>query len=827
MKAKTVVLPDGVPTPRIRHAPRVRANAWEDVVALASAYGLHLLPWQENVLVAAMGERADGLWAAKHIGLSVPRQNGKGSLLEARALAGLLLFDERMIIHCLATDTPVLTRDAGWKPISDLTDQDLVFHPSGRPIRVTGKSPVWLNQNCFRVTTTDGRQIVTDADHLWTVTDRRRSRSIGPRSNRRCFFETLTLTTKEMYESGVTRYLRDIAPGCRYALPRQDAIDLPHRNDLPVDPYVLGAWLGDGSSHVATLISHVSDIDHWRQEFARRGIATTQHAHVNHIGILSGFWRAINDMGLVGNKHIPTAYLLSSAEQREALLQGLMDTDGTSHGGRASFTNTNKDLADGVLFLARSLGWRAGVDVCDPEKRSPGGYHSVKKQYRVKWMPKIGDRYVPFRMSRKVVNLLPAGRMDGNIDGRFTVSISSIEPVESVPVSCITVDSDDGLFLAGNDLVATHNSAHEVRTAQIGFQRLKAYFENYDDLRRKVASIGNAVAREYIRLRNGQEVKFVTRSKSAIRGFSADCLLLDEGQILQDFQWEAILYTVSARPKHQIWLVGTPPLSIDEGVVFNRFRQRGLEAKDHAMAYLEWSAEDSADLDDPAMWAQANPALGSLITHDTVLTERAAASDEGFARERLGMWTGSVSRQAFNMQDWIVLRDPTLQAPDRAAIAVDVAPDRSWSCIGLAGDDGSGNTLVLVHSRPNVDWVVGKVAQLIDEHDIEEVALITHGQAALLQADFTTAGIEYSKLGAQEVSNSCGHFQAAVVNKTVRHLGQPELDTSVAHAKTRAVGEHVLWDRSSEPTIDISPLVAAAAAVWRWSLSDAPLPAIW
>src|SRR5512139_2364134 len=99
MKSRSVVLPAGVAVPRIRHAPKVRASAWEDVVELSAAYGLRLLSWQENVLEAAMGERSDGLWAARHIGLSCPRQNGKGSVLEARALAGLLLFDERMIIH--------------------------------------------------------------------------------------------------------------------------------------------------------------------------------------------------------------------------------------------------------------------------------------------------------------------------------------------------------------------------------------------------------------------------------------------------------------------------------------------------------------------------------------------------------------------------------------------------------------------------------------------------------------------------------------------------------------------------------------------------------
>src|SRR3954470_5539568 len=92
------VVPRGVQVPRVRHAPRVRDSAWEDVADLAAAYGLTLDPWQENVLQAAMGERHDGQWATPRVGVSVPRQNGKGAIIEARELAGLLIFGEDTII---------------------------------------------------------------------------------------------------------------------------------------------------------------------------------------------------------------------------------------------------------------------------------------------------------------------------------------------------------------------------------------------------------------------------------------------------------------------------------------------------------------------------------------------------------------------------------------------------------------------------------------------------------------------------------------------------------------------------------------------------------
>src|SRR5690606_2898556 len=77
----------GVQVPRVRHAPKTRANAWEDVADLAAAYGLRLDPWQENVLQAAMGERADGQWATPRGGGAGPRRHGKGAVIGARVLS--------------------------------------------------------------------------------------------------------------------------------------------------------------------------------------------------------------------------------------------------------------------------------------------------------------------------------------------------------------------------------------------------------------------------------------------------------------------------------------------------------------------------------------------------------------------------------------------------------------------------------------------------------------------------------------------------------------------------------------------------------------------
>lgn len=378
-----------------------------------------------------------------------------------------------------------------------------------------------------------------------------------------------------------------------------------------------------------------------------------------------------------------------------------------------------------------------------------------------------------------------------------------------------------GLFLFGEQLIIA--SAHEVRTAQIMFQRIKAYFENYDDLRKKVANIGNAVAREYIRLRSGQEVRFVTRSKSAIRGFSADCLLLDEAQILGDLQWEAILYTVSARPAHQIWMFGTPPSSPAEGVVFGRFRDLGLAGKDHRSAWFEWSAEPDCDLDDPLAWAQANPALGRRIMHDTVVTERAVASDEGFGRERLGIWATLGVNRVIGPETWRVCADPGLiDAQGEACLAMDVAPDRGSASICAAAWTTEGLPFVDVVEtrRGEPDWGVEKIVGMCERHLVRAVVVDAAGPSASLVDPLRQRGITVTVTTARQMSAACGGFYDACMDGRLRHLDQPILNNALAVARRRAIGDTGWgWSRKDSES-DITPLTTATLALWGLTSSE-------
>src|SRR5262249_46357893 len=142
-----------------------------------------------------------------------------------------------------------------------------------------------------------------------------------------------------------------------HSIPACAPLNLPPR-DLPIDPYTLGVWLGDGETAGAPLSGHDDDveiIEHVRAagyEVDRQPCKSKSTPN----WAVRGLCRQLRQARLLGNKHIPPPYLRASAEQRLALLQGLMDTDGHAPESPTSnfceFTNTNEGLARQTIELA-------------------------------------------------------------------------------------------------------------------------------------------------------------------------------------------------------------------------------------------------------------------------------------------------------------------------------------------------------------------------------------------------------------------------------------------------------------------------------------------
>ena len=347
----------------------------------------------------------------------------------------------------LALDTPVPT-PTGWTTMGELRAGDTVFGADGRPCTVLNAWPVRHDRPCYEVEFSDGTVIVADADHLWEVTTRS-GRSNGT--------PHVVLSTAEMADSVYVAADRRTNYSVRVTCPLQAP-----EAQLPVPPYVLGAWLGDGTSANNGFTSADTEIlDQIRLAGVavtyvgtparpygyRLGDTTMQITADSRHGLVNDFANSLRRFGLTRNKHIPVAYLRASEGQRRELLAGLLDTDGyCCPWGEVQFSVTSERLARDVRHLVASLGYKCNIR----SKRARVNGKDCGTAWIVQFTP--ADKV--FRLSRKVARQLTHVR--ANADRRF---ITAIRPISSVPVRCITVDSPDALYLVGETCIPTHNTS--------------------------------------------------------------------------------------------------------------------------------------------------------------------------------------------------------------------------------------------------------------------------------------------------------------------------------------------------------------------------------
>lgn len=344
----------------------------------------------------------------------------------------------------LALDTPIAT-PSGWSTMGELQIGDTVFDERGQPCAVVDASPVFVGHDCYEVVFRDGARIVADAGHRWYTEELRHRPYVGS-----------VKTTAEIASSVTVR--PDGARNHRIPLPAP--LQLP-TTSLPVDPWILGAWLGDGRTDDAEFTLGAHDEEHFRKMVAAAGyfagpakadprstarairVSTTTIARGNPGDTLRGRLRAL---GVLGNKHVPTAYLRADMEQRLAVLRGLMDTDGTvdRKRGGSSFTSTLRVLADDVYELATSVGLKATLS---PAKSSG------RPAWRVYFH--AADTVPVFTLPRKIALQPPAPSRTAMSRNRHIVAVNK---VPSVPTRCIAVAARSHLFLAGRAMVPTHNT---------------------------------------------------------------------------------------------------------------------------------------------------------------------------------------------------------------------------------------------------------------------------------------------------------------------------------------------------------------------------------
>jgi hypothetical protein len=399
-------------------------------------------------------------------------------------------------------------------------------------------------------------------------------------------------------------------------------------------------------------------------------------------------------------------------------------------------------------------------------------------------------------------------------DGRLAATIGGVgmSLPRQVGKTTLLIGLICGLCLDHSGLLILWTS-HHARTTGESFRAFQG-FSNRSKVRPLIAKTFLGSGDEEIRFVNGSRIMFGAREHGFGRGLSGvDAIIFDEAQILSERALQNMLAAMNLSQLGLHAYTGTPPKPSDNCETFSRMRADALSGEATDLAWIEFSADEDADVDDPVQWAKANPSFPHWTPAESIKRLRAKLDPDGFRREALGIWPSDRWR-VIDVAQWVRLERSNADEPARVALCVDVSPYRSWASIGVAGDV-DGETLVMCYSAEGTGWIAGKVGQLVADRDILEVWL-TPGAARGLEPDLAREGIEYRKLTGAEVAASCVSFQESVRHARVVPAGQAELAVAVSVAKTRRAGDAETWDRGYSE--DISALVACAAATYRWGL---------
>lgn len=413
-----------------------------------------------------------------------------------------------------------------------------------------------------------------------------------------------------------------------------------------------------------------------------------------------------------------------------------------------------------------------------------------------------------------------------------------------------------GLFLLGEQTILW--SAHEFKTAKKASKRMRARFaalgtrferrgsEHFAidlDGEHFTVKVGQTNGQDSFEiLETGQVVLFVARSKGSGRGIDAvDLNVVDETFAFTFEQQDAIGPTQRSALNPQTIYTSSPPLDGASGEVMYKLRRRAESDAPGRLGYRDFGAagklEDLRELgaDELAKflsgverWANTNPALGTeRLTEEDVQDDLESMSELGFAREILGIWPQQVASAggAIDPQAWQGLLDVTSKRVGDIAIAIDVAPERTWAALSIYGlrADGVGH-LELVDYRAGTAWIVPRLVQAAKALNPVAVGM-GRGTYASLKEALTTAGLllpddpekpergDLAVTSGVDMAAACAQLIDAVKDRTLRHVGDKQLTAAVLGAKTKAAADSIGWSRT-ESGVDVSPLVAATIARW-------------
>lgn len=585
-----------------------------------------LEPWQQFVLWVLFGwQRDDGTRRFRTAYLEVARKNGKA----------------------LDVSTPVPTV-TGWQEHGSLRPGDRIFAPDGRQVMVEAVTGHYFGP-AYNIEFSDGTSIVAHENHEW-----RTERAAHTKRHRGSRGPLPLVTTAEIAQTLRHGARRDLT----HRIPVANSLMLPNKK-LPIDPYVLGVWLGDGATDNARISCADDEI---LEELARRGYRPEKRAGSYCYIIGRGFLqKRLRNLGILGNKRIPRRYLRASHEQRMDLLRGLMDSDGhVTKRGQCEIVQVRQDLFDDIVELIRSVGLKP-TTVTD---RAQLNGNDCGRRFRVQFCGFRDDP--PVLLDRKRARLK---RRPGTQTRSMTRQIKAMQPAGQRVVNCIQVEG--GEYLAGEGLIATHNST---LAAGVGLYLLVADGEPGAEV------YSAATMRDQARITHSEATRMVkaspalrkritvfkdnlhisnTASKyeplssdyNSLQGLNVHGAVVDEVHAHRNRDlWDVLETATGARRQPLMFAITTAGFD-RQSLCFqlHEYAEKVLDGvvEDDSFFGLIYTLDEGDEWEDEALWVKSNPASFKKVDDMRRLAERARempAALNSFLRLHLDIWTQSETR---------------------------------------------------------------------------------------------------------------------------------------------------------------------------------------
>lgn len=593
-----------------------------------------LLPWQEQIVRDLFGiVKEDGKRQFLTAYIEIPKKNGKQ----------------------LALDTPIPTPD-GWKTMGTLAVGDCVFDERGKPCYVVAKSLVDDTEQAYELVFRDGGRIVAGERHLWDV------EYIHGKTRAKRW------TTGEIYRR--TRQYRETFSDNRsiIRIPVNEPLHLPEAN-LPVDPYLYGYWLGNGCATKPEITVRDCDVDdlisfipyplHNRYPQTCGGSEILVYKELKNI--LVPHFR---------EKVIWPEYLRSSEHQRWELLQGLMDSDGcvSDVKGQSIYVSTIRQLAESVQELLWTLGIKNSLTTC-PSTRY--GEPTGEILYQIRFTA-FTDQPVS-KLHRKSIRRQERVKQTRSCF-HYLKEIRMLD--YKVKMQCIQVDSPSHCYLAGRNMVKTHNSelaaaialyllyadnepsaevygaACDRNQASIVFDVARQMVEMSPALlrRSKIRSAGKRI----INYRNAGFYQVLSAETGTKHGLNVLGLVFDEIHAQPNRKLYDVLTKGSGDAREQPLFFIITTAGNDKNSICYELHTKALDLmagrkKDYTFYPVVYGLEGEADWTDEANWYKANPSLGHTIQIDRVREAyrnavENPAEENVFKQLRLNIWTSASIR---------------------------------------------------------------------------------------------------------------------------------------------------------------------------------------